>query len=374
MHRCIIGETNVQIFCIIVLSVIGVGLRSGVICGMQKHQGSKLKYMVAAGSLAVSAIATPAIAADWWLVYGAGEKPVRQMTYLNLGSYYEQMDPSRMMTVDVKRKLPKEDLIDYRRIDGAQIFEAEKSPGMILMRYLVKCREQLVAQTTIEIRWRDSRLERPADIDWTPASATPQYQQVAKFVCDASSRSDTGDMLRVTDDYDPLPITWQIFWKDATEPEWTSTKSVEELNAEYETALAETKKLLESGLAMAGEKLQEIKTDRETTIADQKARFSRMRGRAWPLLESWLGRSEVDLVRSWGQPHGSYNSDGSRFVYYVYGIERGVVDRYGNERVQETFRCDMAFEMREMKIADYRSSGNYCGTAAENLPSGTPPE
>ena len=83
-----------------------------------------------------------------------------------------------------------------------------------------------------------------------------------------------------------------------------------------------------------------------------------------------MGRAEIDLVRSWGQPHGNYDVNGSRFIYYVYGFERGVADRNGNQYVQETFSCNMAFEVRGTKIADYRSSGNYCETAAANLAPG----
>ena len=339
---------------------------------MRECSRVELRRVAVKWALAVPCVmvATPAVAGDWWMVYGAGEKPARQITYLDLQSYYEQTDPSRLMTVDTKRKLSREDLIDYVRIDGAQIFEAEKSPGMILTRYLVKCRDQLVATTRTEIRWRDSRLEQPADTAWAPSRSTPEYQQITKFVCDASSRPTAEGMFQVTDDYDPLPITWQMFWKDATEPKWTSSRSAAELNAEIDAGMAETRKLLESAAAMAGGKLQEIKTDRETTIADQKARFARMRGKAWPLLESWMGRAEIDLVRSWGQPHGSYDVNGSRFIYYVYGFERGVADRNGNQYVQETFSCNMAFEVRGTKIADYRSSGNYCETAAANLAPG----
>lgn len=238
---------------------------------MRECSRVELRRVAVKWALAVPCVmvATPAVAGDWWMVYGAGEKPARQITYLDLQSYYEQTDPSRLMTVDTKRKLSREDLIDYVRIDGAQIFEAEKSPGMILTRYLVKCRDQLVATTRTEIRWRDSRLEQPADTAWAPSRSTPEYQQITKFVCDASSRPTAEGMFQVTDDYDPLPITWQMFWKDATEPKWTSSRSVAELNAEIDAGTAEAQKLLKSATAMAGGKLQEIKTDRETTIADQ---------------------------------------------------------------------------------------------------------
>jgi hypothetical protein len=325
----------------------------------------------AIGLAAMSSVlfAVPAHA-EWWMVYAEGQKPNRTIVYLDLQMLERRDDPARIMTIDVSKKIDDEDLVDHRRIDSRQMFESENSPAFIASTYKVKCREQLVGQTFTQARWRNGTTEDMPGRAYMAADTSPIYHQVWKFVCDKTARQKSEDMFLATTDATVHDVTWQVFWQDGTEPQYTSGKSVAEQKAEIDASLKKAREAVDSAIGAASTKLGEIANEREKTISEQKARFSRMRGKAWPLLESWIGRSEADLALSWGQPQDSYNADGRRFIHYSYGIERGVSDEYGNEYVQETFSCEMTFEIKGGKVADYRTGGNYCETAAASLPPG----
>jgi hypothetical protein len=82
----------------------------------------------------------------------------------------------------------------------------------------------------------------------------------------------------------------------------------------------------------------------------------------------------ADTKRCNSIPHQNFKSGSTRFLHYAYGYTTNLVDGYGDKIPQETWVCNMTFEVREGIVADYRSDGNYCRTAAENLPYGRPSE
>ena len=312
---------------------------------------------------------TPANAADWWLVFAHGDKPQRVVHYLDLASIDVVRDPSRLMTTSFDTKLSDADLIDYIRVEGVAVYESAQSPAKAATQYRVKCREQMVASTMASQLWRHDRIDQLPDLGWTAIAGNALLSQIHAFACTPAKR-DANGMLRVTDEYDPMPLTWNVLWPDGVEPQWTSTRTADEINAEIDAKLAETRELLAKGAAMATAGLQKFESDREQTIQDQKKLFSQMAQKASPVLHSWMELPETALVARWGIPHQSYESGGSRFLYYGYGYTTKLVDENGYEIPQETWACHMTFEVREGLIADYRSSGNYCQTAAANLPYG----
>lgn len=336
-------------------------------------------YFAAIRSTALTSVAmfllmpSAAYASDWWLVFAEGGKPERQAHYVDLDSMRVIRDPSKLMTTDFKTELKDADLIDYVSFEGVTVNESSKSPAKAATEYRVKCREQMIAMTASSELWRHDEVKQLPDRNWTAVDGNMLLSQLHAFIC-APNKRDANGMLRVTSEFDPMPVTWSVFWADGTEPKWTSNRSAEEINAEIDSSMAATRETLAQGMAMATAKLQKIETDRDQTILDQKKLFSQMRQRAAPVLHSWMGLPERSLVASWGVPHQSYDSAGSRFLYYAYGYTNTLVDAYGNQFPQETWACHMTFEVREGLVADYRSNGNYCQTAASNLPYGRPRE
>ncbi len=314
-----------------------------------------------------------ASASDWWLVFAEGDKPERQAHYVDLDSVQVIRDPSKLMTADIKKKLKDADLIDYILFEGVTVYESPKSPAKAATQYRVKCPERMVATTISSELWRHDEVKQLPDQNWTTIDGNMLFSQLHAFVCVPNNR-DANGMLRVTSEFDPMPVTWSLFWADGVEPKWTSKRSAEEINAEIDASLARTREILAQGVAMATTGLQKMETDREQTILDQKKLFSQMRQKASPVLHSWMGLPERSLVASWGVPHQSFESGGSRFLYYAYGYTTNLVDAYGNQFPQETWACHMTFEISDGLVADYRSNGNYCQTAATNLPYGRPRE
>lgn len=311
----------------------------------------------------------PALAAQWWLVFAQGDKPAREAYYLDLASVSTVNDPSRLMATDFNAKLTAADLVDFIELEGVAVYESAKSPAKAATRYRVKCREKMVAATMASQLWRHDHIAYLPDQNWQAIDGNMLLSQIHSFVC-ASDQREANDMLRIPIDGEPMALTWSTFWTDGTQPPWTSTRTDAQMNAEIDKKLAETRALLASGTAMATSGLQQVKGDRQQTIADQQKLFSQMRQKASPVLHSWMGLPENALVASWGVPLQSHGSGGSRFLYYAYGYETKLADHYGNETTQETWVCHMTFELRGELIADYRSNGNYCRTAAASLPYG----
>ncbi len=319
----------------------------------------------------LSFTASPAAASNWWLVYADGAKPDRKAYYIDQDSMQTRKDPSKLMTTDFSVKLKADDLIDYIQIDGENVFESKNQPAKISTQYRVKCREGLISSTFVQALWRHDKVESLKETGWTDAKTNVAHSQIHSFVCDSKGRKTNEAFVNIANNNSgPMDLTWQAFWSDGVEPKWTSSRTADEIMASIDTSLAAAHETTKKMQEIAGGKLQQIETDRDSTILEQRALFAKMRNKATPLLQSWVGFRERDVVASWGVPGSFHDAGGARFLNYTYGYTTSLVDRYGNATPTETWKCNLTFEVRSGIISDYRSSGNYCRTAAENLPRG----
>lgn len=96
------------------------------------------------------------------------------------------------------------------------------------------------------------------------------------------------------------------------------------------------------------------------------------------VLGSWIGSSELDLVRSWGPPANSYETGGTKFI--VYSSSRNVqlagtaptyttnvigntayTNSYGGTPAQNiAFSCETTFELQNEIIVSWSYRGNDC--------------
>jgi hypothetical protein len=312
-------------------------------------------------------LASPVLAADWWMVYAEGASPDRKMVYLNLESAYEQRNLGSLGPIDLSKPDPLS-LPPIVRIDGTNVYESAAMPAKVTTRYFVDCTKKTVSSEPYSLLWRDDRTETKPGLPPTLASTNVALNQIVTFVCNKRQRE--RNAVQVTDDYEPMEITWATFWKDAAQPAWTSTRTPEEINASIDQTLAETNAMLSSAVQIAGAQLQRQEIDRDATILNQRRMLAKAQNRGTPLLQTWVGRTEEELVRAWGVPAGSHNSGSSRFLSYAYGFSEVLVDQNGFSRPNRTLRCDLTLEVKEGRIVDFASSGNYCGTAAASLPKG----
>jgi len=96
------------------------------------------------------------------------------------------------------------------------------------------------------------------------------------------------------------------------------------------------------------------------------------------VLKAYEGRAEIDLLRDWGAPSSSYQSDGSKFLTYqsqrnvlVPGVAPVMTTTFvGNTGFTTTTGgipprtvgewCTTTFEVREGRVVNSRWQGNDC--------------
>lgn len=101
-------------------------------------------------------------------------------------------------------------------------------------------------------------------------------------------------------------------------------------------------------------------------------------GKYQRVLSSWVGGSEIDLVRSWGAPQQVYETGGVRFITYVKGGNvhvPAVAPTYQTTYIGNTaytnavggapaqniqLSCQTTFEVRDGIITSWRWQGNNC--------------
>ena len=96
------------------------------------------------------------------------------------------------------------------------------------------------------------------------------------------------------------------------------------------------------------------------------------------IIDSWLGASEIDLIRSWGPPQRSYEAGGTKFIAYIDSRNvqiDGIAPSYqtsiigntaytepvgGTSSLNLSFSCETTFEISNGRIVGWRYQGNNC--------------
>lgn len=75
---------------------------------------------------------------------------------------------------------------------------------------------------------------------------------------------------------------------------------------------------------------------------------------------SWADLPEQALLDTWGVPDKSYASGDSKFLNYYSGYQRTTTNGFGAVTNQETYYCDVTFEVRNGLVFYIRWKGNDC--------------
>lgn len=96
------------------------------------------------------------------------------------------------------------------------------------------------------------------------------------------------------------------------------------------------------------------------------------------LLSSWVGHSELELIRAWGSPVGQYESGGVRFVTYeqrrnvfipgtnptyqtnIIGNTAYTTAVGGSPAYNIPLSCRTTFEIQNERVTSWRWEGNGC--------------
>lgn len=338
-------------------------------------------------SIAILSAASPALAKkkaaaapqkevlyDWWFVWTGGESPSREIIYIDSLSVETVVDHAAVLggNFDPRKKPP----VAYIEADGVSIFEnSKKHPARINGRVRVKCDTmQMMFETSYRQYWQTERFETKPPTQWFNVTSDVKFSRIYQFLCEPKMRTEKNMMMRVDQTSDPLDTTWTKLWNDVPQPKFVSKKTKEQAQADFDKTAARGLAIIAEGTKQANDTQARILRDEKVTAMEQRALFGKMRSKASPLLHSWLGADESALVASWGVPNSSHNAANARFLSYVYGFERQYQTQDGNGNVlassRDEFSCNMTFEVRNGIIKDYRSDGNYCGTAASSMARG----
>lgn len=96
------------------------------------------------------------------------------------------------------------------------------------------------------------------------------------------------------------------------------------------------------------------------------------------ILSSWVGASEIDLIRAWGAPDNQYESSGTKFLTYqkssniympgtsptytttVVGNTAYTSSSGGSPAYNIQMFCKTTFEVKNERIVNWRWEGNGC--------------
>lgn len=308
--------------------------------------------------------AFPAHAAfDWWMIHGWGEAPARTLVFVDADSVRDREGLSF-------EEVPQ----TYRRAEAQLAFEAADGPDYKMFTFDIDCGAATIRENLVSTAWRDTRFEttpishiktqrfiRPAPDDWKA--------YVVSFACNEASRLDGQTMFHMgRAEIHPVEIAWRM-WPDTPRPEYTFTKSFEEMKAENEalqkslSAQMNRDRVYFEGLIAED---NEVQARREARMAKWPKR-GLDRALYTDLLEPYIGFTEQDLVARWGAPKTVREYPGARLLDFEYGYDtvtyshRGVLGH--GESGREQHRCYVTFGFRHGKAIDYGVSGNYCREA-----------
>jgi hypothetical protein len=307
---------------------------------------------------------------DWWKVHSEGETPKREMMYVDAKSIESVTDLDAIQSGNFDPRNPPKLLT----AQGVTVFEDQKKkPARHNGVVVVNCATQkMMFRDSYKQYWQTERFEKVPATRWFSADSDLKFIKIALFVCSPKARTAENNFIRADQAEDPLYSTWAVAWNDVPTPKFTTNKTKEQALADYDKAAAKAQATIDKGTKDAMETRTRILRDEKVTAMEQKALFGKMRSKASPILHSWIGAEERSLVASWGIPSSSYGASGARFITYTEGYATQMEDQYGNVQAgsRNEFYCDMTFEVREGIIKDYRSGGNYCGTASSGKPRG----
>jgi len=80
------------------------------------------------------------------------------------------------------------------------------------------------------------------------------------------------------------------------------------------------------------------------------------------MLKTWVGRSEAELVQTWGPPSSVYQSASTKYFTYTKSKTCGVGESY-------TCVCNTHFELASDHITSWRWDGNGCSSLPPDMES-----
>lgn len=254
---------------------------------------------------------------DWWFVYGGGTSPSREVIYIDSLSVEEVTDHQAFFDTPINTKLKKIP-IAYTQADGVSVSENPEKPARVSGRVRVKCdARQMMFDTSYHQYWDADRFVTVPSTAWFDIGEDLRFTQIAKFICEPKARNDKNMMMRADQTSDPLNVTWAAIWNDVKKPEFTTKKTREQIDAEYEATLAKAKKLFGDATADAEKRLKDMDEEEAFMIAVRRT-FQSKDKKFHTLFYSMPGWDEAQITNAWGAPVRAGWDGDTRFLVYRY--------------------------------------------------------
>lgn len=215
----------------------------------------RIRKMALVLATALGAMATPAHAGEWWLVFLGGEKPARLV-----------------VAVDEDYISPYGFGPGVYKLETLAVLENEKLPDWITSNVIVDCLGRTIEEKLIQISPRGGALQRAPD---QPARAPKDAveRQLLEFGCEMGPKKDaervaarqvdnTGRGLLYVGGFTIegiADLTWQAIWPDGTRPPHNETRTPEEMERDFNRSVAHIKEIITLTRAMAGQVIEEDK-------------------------------------------------------------------------------------------------------------------
>ncbi|MBL8270286.1 hypothetical protein [Steroidobacter sp.] len=333
--------------------------------------------------------------AGHWVLVGAEGKPPRRSHYYAAFDRVETRTPLEAIESSVNSKNVSKhlDAARLKRVPVIRVFEGAKDPDTISYTLEFKCQERLVSIADAVVYNRDATTKMMSKPEFVPIPKT-WLNGAALVACDEKKVFAAAQAAGKQNNQEPLAdlglvyvgdfvlntqladVTWNTFWKEATRPEYTTTRTPEEIEQRRQEVLAQ----LGDAQKMLGEKAAQVQTaiendDKEREFIDKvNQTFKTKNNQQQILFFGMEGWTENEIVEFWGVPSSSRELSGMRQLDYFSQDDTrqsyAVVARNGailsTGETGELRQCEMSLFMREgggkpgFRLVDYRINGENC--------------
>lgn len=143
---------------------------------------------------------------DWWLIFGSGDQPKRQVIYADA-----------LSVADTPSKSAAE---PSRSVDVVYVFEAKDKPLFTLYKISFQCKAGRYSVEAANSKMRSGEIiQGPTSTQWEPVART-MLERPYDFVCNASSRRTNG-MIKIGGG----PVTASMLQEFTYEAFWDPAKN-----------------------------------------------------------------------------------------------------------------------------------------------------
>jgi hypothetical protein len=252
-----------------------------------------------------------------------------------------------------------------RSVDFMMVNESAKQADSIYKKILLNCAAQEYVEKMSFAIYRNDKTDQTKQTAPQTISA-PWQRRLAQFACGSLEQLTVANGFlnigQITDN-NIVDFTWNAAWKDGVRPPYTKTK--EQVLTELQQNLQQYKKQLDDsrktvndiylkGSASPADRLRaDVAQTREDTI--RSTEDTRRRSNVFnPVMETWIGATEEQLVGSWGRAQNyGVDTNGNRTLTYTYGYADQLRNGSGAILNEAPHYCNITWVLRNGVTTTY---------------------